>query len=423
MRHELWPVISGLLVVAGLLSSNGLLLVVGSLVSIVWLAARLWERYCFRKVTFEREVGRRRAFIGDTVEYSVSLGNDKPLPLIWVEAQDPFPEGLELAGAVVRGVNLETNRHHSITTSLLPYQKATWKFNMRCVRRGYHRIGPVRMRSSDIFGFAATEARLPGVDDVLVYPRVLELEQLLNLPQHPFGPSRGIMPLYHDTNRAMGLRDYRPEDPLKHIDWKATAKTSQLQTRLFEPAVSMNVVVAMNGSTSDQVWLGTNRRLFERAITAAASIIALADRLGYSYGLISNAVASYSGKWLSVPVGASASQLPMTLEALAMAAPYVISTLPDVFRAERDSYPAGATIWVVTASVSESLPAQLAVFADRGYRVSVVFAGDGEPPDKIGEYPVIGVGHLLDLLPEDGTAWEDESISSNEGVDEAALAQ
>jgi uncharacterized protein (DUF58 family) len=163
--------------------------------------------------------------------------------------------------------------------------------------------------------------------------------------------------------------------------------------------------------------------LFERAITAAASIIALADRLGYSYGLISNAVASYSGKWLSVPVGASASQLPMTLEALAMAAPYVISTLPDVFRAERDSYPAGATIWVVTASVSESLPAQLAVFADRGYRVSVVFAGDGEPPDKIGEYPVIGVGHLLDLLPEDGTAWEDESISSNEGVDEAALAQ
>ena len=68
-----------------------------------------------------------------------------------------------------------------------------------------------------------------------------------------------------------------------------------------------------------------------------------------------------------------------------MAAPYVISTLPDVFQAERESFPPGATMWVVTPAVSNSLPTQLAVFADRGYRVSVIFAGDGEPPDKIGE--------------------------------------
>ena len=106
-----------------------------------------------------------------------------------------------------------------------------------------------------------------------------------------------------------------------------------------------------------------------------------------------------------------------------MAAPYVISTLPDVFRAERDSFPPGATVWVVIPAVSDSLPGQLAVFSDRGYRVSVIFAGDGEPPDKIGECPVIGVGHLLDLLPEDDTDWEDEVFPANEEVDEATVAQ
>ena len=422
MRHELWPVVSGLLVFAGLLASNGLLLVVGSLVAVVWLAARVWERYCFRKVYYERSVGRRRAFIGDTIEYTVSLSNDKPLPLIWVEAQDPFPEGLYLSGGLVRGTNLETNRHHSITTSLLPYQKATWQFNMQCARRGYHRIGPVRMRSSDIFGFTATEKRLSEVDDILVYPRVIGLENLIDPPQHPFGPARGRMPLYHDTSRARGVREYRPEDPLKHIDWKATARAQQLQTRIFEPAVSMNVVVALNGSTSDYVWLGTNRRLFERAVTASASAVALADQLDYSYGLLSNAVASYSGKWLSVPVGASSAQLGMTLEALAMAAPYVISTLPEVLRAERDSLPVGAVIWFVTSVIPASLHLQLKAFADRGYRVSVIFAGDGEPPERIGDIPVFGVGHLLDLLPEDNTKWEDEPVFDSETKDEASLA-
>ena len=408
MRHELWPVASGLLVLVGLLVSSGLLLVVGSMVAVVWVTARLWERYCFRKVSYERKVGRRRAFIGDSIDYSVSLTNDKPLPLIWVEAQDPFPEGLELQGAVIRGASLETNRHHSITASLLPYQRATWNFKMRCARRGYHRIGPVRMRSGDIFGFSATETRLSAVNDVLVYPRVIDLEQLATPPQHPFGSSRGGLPLFHDTSRARGTRDYQPEDPLKHIDWKATARARRLQTRVFDPSVSMNIVVALNGSTSDYVWLGTNRRLFERAVTAAASAVALADRRGYSYGLISNAVASYSGKWLSVPVGASSQQLAMTLEALAMSAPYVVSMLPNVFRAERDNLPLGATVFFVTAALTDSIPEQLLVFSESGYRTSVLYAGDGEAPRRIGNAPVTNIGHLLDQLPEDVTDWQDD---------------
>lgn len=408
MRHELWPVVSGLLVLAGLLASSGLLLVVGSMVAVVWMTARMWERYCFRKVSYERKVGRRRAFIGDTIDYSVSLTNDKPLPLIWVEAQDTFPEGLELQGAEVRGAGIETNRHHSITASLRPYQRATWSFRMLCARRGYHRIGPVRMRSSDIFGFTATEARLSAVNDILVYPRVIDLDQLATPPQHPLGSARGGLPLFHDTNRARGTRDYRPEDPLKHIDWKATARASSLQTRIFDPSVSMNVVVALNGSTSDYVWLGTNRRLFERAVTAAASAVALADRRGYSYGLISNAVASYSGKWVSVPVGASSQQLTLALEALAMAAPYVVSMLPNVFRAERDSLPPGATVVYVTAALTDSIPEQLLALADSGYRTSVIFAGDGDAPELIGHAPVTNIGHLLDRLPEDVTDWVDE---------------
>ena len=402
MRNDLWPLVSGLLVFIGLLSSSGLLLVVGSLAAVVWLSARVWDRYGFRRVTYTRRLGRRRAFIGDTLDYSVTLDNDKPLPLIWVEAQDPFPEGLELDGGVVRGESLETNRHHSITASLLPYQRATWRFRMRCRRRGYHRIGPVRMRSGDIFGFTASETRHTGVDNLLVYPRVIDLESLLAPPQHPFGLAKGRLPLHPDTSRVKGQRDYRAGDPLKQIDWKATARAGRLQTRMFEPAVSLNMLIALNGSTSDFAWQGTNRRLFERAVTAAASAAALADRLGYSYGLISNAVASWSGKWLSVPAGASAMQLSLTLEALAMAAPYVVAMLPDVFRAEGGRLPPGATALLVTAAIPPSLPGHIAAIAARGYRVVVLYAGDGQPPPRIGDAPAAGMGHLLDALEESG---------------------
>ena len=229
------------------------------------------------------------------------------------------------------------------------------------------------------------------------------------------------MPLYHDIGRVKGHRDYRPDDPLKHIDWKATARSRELQTRVFEPAVSLNMLIALNGSTSDFVWQGTNRRLFERAVTAAASAASFADRKGYSFGLVSNAVASYSGKWLSVPVGGSSLQLSLTLEALAMAAPYVVSMLPEVFRAERGHLPPGATVVVVAGAITDSLASQLDAISEHGYSTSVLFAGDGSPPDKIGDAPVYGMGHLLDGLPEEGSDYIGYFELTPEGADEAAL--
>ena len=402
MLSEIWPLTSGFLVFIGLLVGDWLLMVVGSLVLVVCLAARIWDRYAFRAVSHSRSIGRSRAFIGDSLEYTVSLSNNKALPLIWLDIQDPFPNGLDLPDGSLRGSGLENRRQHTITTSLLPYQRVSWKYTLRCERRGYHRIGPVRLRSGDIFGFTSGEVRLTGVDHVLVYPQVVDLERVLFPAEHPFGEARGRLPLYQDTSRAMGHRGYRPDDPLKHIDWKATARTGELQTRVFEPVVSLNMLIAMNASTSDFPWQGSNHRLFERAVTAAASAAALADRRGYSFGLISNAVASYSGKWLNVPVGASSRQLSIVLEALAMSAPYYVAPLTEVIRAERDTLPAGATVLLVTGAVTDSLPDQIAAITARGYQVWVLYAGDEDPGERIAGAPVVSIGRELDAVAWDG---------------------
>ena len=68
---------------------------------VIALMARLWERFAFHRVRYTRSISRQRAFIGDSLEYSVTLYNDKILPLIWVDIRDEFPEGLELATNMV----------------------------------------------------------------------------------------------------------------------------------------------------------------------------------------------------------------------------------------------------------------------------------------------------------------------------------
>ena len=380
------------------MASQGLLLVVGSLVIVISLVARLWDRFAFRRVTHTRSLSRQRAFIGDSLDYSVTLYNDKMLPLIWVDIQDTFPEGLDLAGGHLRAAGLDMAKQLRITTSLLPYQRVTWKYDLRCTSRGYHRIGPVRLRSGDIFGFSSTETQFTDIDHLLVYPRVVDLQQLIFPAEHPSGEARGRRPLFQDTTRFVGHREYRPSDPMKHIDWKASARLQRLQTKVFEPVVSLNVLIALNGTTSEFAWQGVNRRFFERAVTAAASAASYCADRGYSFGLISNAVSIYSGRRISVPLGSATPQFSLVLEALAMAGAHVVTPLVDVLLAERHSLPPGTTVVLVTAVITQSLAEEVAEIKQQGYEVLALYAGDGDPQIELPGVTVFPVGRALEAF-------------------------
>ena len=82
MLNDIWLLVSFVLVLIGLIASQGLLIVVGSLVISLWLLTKFWNRFAFREVTHTRSLSRHRAFIGDKLDYTVSLTNEKILPLI-----------------------------------------------------------------------------------------------------------------------------------------------------------------------------------------------------------------------------------------------------------------------------------------------------------------------------------------------------
>lgn len=396
MLDDLWILICGILVLIGLLTSQGLLIVVGSLVIIVWLLTKFWNRYAFQEVRHQRTLSQRRAFIGDVIEYTVTLSNEKILPLIWVDIQDRFPMDLDLPGANIRKTSSESDKEHRITTSLLPYQRVSWKYSLHCNARGYHRIGPVRLRSGDIFGFTAAESNPSEVDHILVYPRVFDLKELMLIAEHPLGEAKGSQPIYRDPSRFLTLRDYHPSDPMKHIHWNATARRSELQTKVFEPVVSLDVLVTLNATTGEHAWQGTNRRLFERSVTVAASVAKFCSDQGYSFGLVSNSVAMYSGKWINVPSSSSDAQIGLVLEALALAGSYAVAGLPEVLRAERVRFRPGTTVALVTSLMTRPLMQEIFEIKAKGYTVIVFYSGDGGLGMELPGVPIFLMGQALE---------------------------
>ena len=98
MLSDLWVIAAAILILAGLLASQLLLIVVGVLVVLIWMTGKHWPRYAFGRLTYQRRLERRRAFIGDVVDYYITVDNDKILPMIWLDISDAFPIGLQTGG-------------------------------------------------------------------------------------------------------------------------------------------------------------------------------------------------------------------------------------------------------------------------------------------------------------------------------------
>ncbi|MBR8646101.1 DUF58 domain-containing protein [[Brevibacterium] frigoritolerans] len=60
-----------------------------------------------------------------------------------------------------------------------------------------------------------------------------------------------------------GVREYQPGDQLSWINWKATARTSEIMTKEFEVQKNRDVFIMLDEKPSD---------LFEESIEMAASL-------------------------------------------------------------------------------------------------------------------------------------------------------
>ncbi len=378
--HEIWMILFVGLILIGIFAGEGLLIGFSAMGLLVTGAAWLWNKMSLEDVGYEREFSQQRVFIGEKASLRITLTNAKPLPLGRLRSEDEIPESMVIHDAdVVNSPNPEakTLRH---STSMSWYERIHWRYEFECRRRGYFRIGPVLLRSGDLFGFFNSERTTYGNDYVLVYPKVLSLPEIGMPSSRPLGETRGGIAIFEDPSRPMGLRDYQLGDPMKIVDWKATAKMQDLQVRTYEPSSSLTVILAVAVDTVAHTWEGYSPIHLERIITAAAAVATYADERQYTLGLFSNGTPVLADRPMQIAPSRSPEQLTVILEALASIRPLPVGSMAGQLSSHWRSFPMGATIVVVVSLVSPTLPEVLRVMKSQGYKLVVVYVGDAECP-------------------------------------------
>lgn len=379
MLGSVWAFLFGLLVIVGLAGDFPVFVALGGMGLLVACGAWLWSRLATDELVFLRTLSQERAFAGDEIILSVTLTNRKPLPLAWVRLFDSLPPGLEILDRSVEWDPKEMVQSMVHRTSLGSYERVRWVYRVRCVKRGLFQLGPASLHTGDPFGFFPRRIDLPQQESILVYPKTIPLPNLFVPARWPVGDRRSVLPLNSDPLRPAGIRSYQSGDPMKSIDWKATARRMALQVKIYEPGASVVAVPVVNVDTVGVSYGGSIPHHLERVVSVAASLTQEALSHGLNVGLITNGKSSLYDHPMSVSPGRSRYQLDLIFEALAMVSAYVGSAIEEQLLLASRRLPRGTSLILITGIVTVGLRQALQVLLREGKAPSVIWVADFEP--------------------------------------------
>jgi uncharacterized protein (DUF58 family) len=109
--------------------------------------------------------------------------------------------------------------------------------------RGNQGIGDVYLKSAFPFSFFIRATKVKASFETIVFPEPLEFD--IVPPQNEAWQKKGGYSSsgLGDSHELAAIREYTPGDPLKYINWKATAKTGKPKTKLFSAMSHQPVII------------------------------------------------------------------------------------------------------------------------------------------------------------------------------------
>jgi uncharacterized protein (DUF58 family) len=135
-----------------------------------------------------------------------------------------------------------------LTVHLIPWKEHSSTYHIVPQRRGYNHFKAVHFRYRSFFGFWTRRQRRVLETEVKIFPDIRAVRRFDLLARKNRLSEMGlkIWRLRGREGEFERLREYRREDELRHIDWKATAKYEKLISREYTVERNQNIVFLLD---------------------------------------------------------------------------------------------------------------------------------------------------------------------------------
>lgn len=327
------------------------------------------------KFKLARTTKETRQQVGQYFIEKYEIENQGTWPVLWVILADKSHISLKEKQRVIAWIPGHGKRS---------YVSQSW-----LERRGIYTLGPTEVITGDPFGLFSSAQVFDSIEKIVILPRY---QKITNFPDTAGYLAGGRARKTRNTEispYAVSVRDYLPSDPLRRINWKASAKHGKLMVKEFEEDPQATVWVFLDAdekgnylakelpSKSAEVMSFWNRQknnaksLFESSleysISLAASVCDYYISNSRSVGFCSNCQ-----QLIVLPPEGSVRQLDKVLEMLATIQPSEKHSIYELLLLQGTQLSKGNTIIILSSNSSQEFVEALRKLVSKGFSVILV---------------------------------------------------
>ncbi|MGD8455117.1 MAG: DUF58 domain-containing protein [Anaerolineales bacterium] len=240
----------------------------------IWLLSYYWSRHLAQGLRLNRDQLYGWLQVGDWLDERFTMHNLSVVPAAWISIEDAS----DLPGYSV-----------SIGTGIGGNSERRWKKRTPCERRGVFHLGPLSIKTGDIFGIYSVGIHYQEKVTFTVAPPVIPLPFELQITAgRRVDESRTSRIRTEKSVSSIGAREYMPGDSYAKIHWMITAKQDEPYVRIFENIHASNALwLLLDLEDAAQVGEGDDAT-DEHSIILAASLADQGLKTGKSVGLIAS---------------------------------------------------------------------------------------------------------------------------------------
>jgi uncharacterized protein (DUF58 family) len=281
--RRLLVLLAAVLIAALVLQAGLLAFAMYVLIGVLLLSRHLAKKWVGSLVATRECATTEPVEVGATVEMKVRLANAGGSRVTWVLVEDLFPEHYlhqKPPRVRIKGRRMKL-------CSVPGGGSAVLKYELQCDSRGYYQLGPTLLETGDLFGLHRRHRIVAKPFFLMVLPKVIPLPKYDFASQRPIGEVNAAHRLFEDPTRNAGVRPYQVGDPLQRVHWRATARTGELQCRVFDPTTLAGASILVDFHKDGYPSRGEPFRS-NLAVTTACSIAYAVMMLNQQVGLASN---------------------------------------------------------------------------------------------------------------------------------------
>ncbi|NLZ92720.1 MAG: DUF58 domain-containing protein [Firmicutes bacterium] len=235
----------------------------------LYLVYLLWSYYwaisSCRYINAKVNNSQRNIFTGETLSWEVKLANGWNLPVVRSSIDFTLPAFFAVADDKIfvseepKEVNAENSsciflpwqQYSAYYAWLKAKEEVNFTIEVKAQLRGIYYIPPVEFSVGDPSGLFYGKREITAGDYLYVYPQLqkeVAIAQALALTEKQLESGNAL----EDRYTVIGVRSYQLTDPIKSINWYATARTGSLKSNLYARKNSFNCLIVFDTSVYEQ---------------------------------------------------------------------------------------------------------------------------------------------------------------------------